>query len=290
MKKSIFLFVVLLTLEACSVLNQSKDDSTDTTALAALVLLNSRTSVAYTLDTTTGCISGVATSLDTSLPSWIKDNFKCQTVKVNGSNYVFSVTDLPNHKSYYYGSTSSLYEALPSGNRSAGNNTITAQSITLTIPSSPSSASSKTATGLSTIGVSVNGVSIFSNDAAPGDTLSSEVATFDKYAGHPQDAGIFHYHAEPTYISNSDSSLIGIALDGYAIYGSKCQQNGTDITPTISTSSTDTTTTLDTNHGHTSVTKNFTTATYHYHLAYDSTATISTLLGDYYHGTPGTSN
>ncbi|MCB1177852.1 MAG: YHYH protein, partial [Leptospiraceae bacterium] len=157
-------------------------------------------------------------------------------------------------------------------------------------PSSPT-VSGSSETPLGTIGVSTNGVAIFSNDAGPGDTLSKEAGTFDTYAGHPQQQGVYHYHAEPIYLTSTNTAnLIGVSLDGYAIYGTKCD-NGTsdtsdDYSP-ASPSSSPTGTGLDSNHGHTTTTTHFSTATYHYHVGLDSTAGITTIFGDYFHGAPG---
>jgi len=221
--------------------------------------------------TSSDCVSGISTQVDTSLPSWIQDNFKCQTVAVSGSNYTFYTTDQPNHASYYWGTSSSLYEDMPSGNM-ANNNSITAQTYTLTIPATPDSGASATST--SVMGVAVNGAIIYNNAAAPGSTLAAEADGFDNANGHPDSSGTYHYHVEPTKISNDDSALIGIALDGYAIYGKKDSDGTTPID-------------LDSNHGHTTTTTHFTTATYHYHVATDSTAGIVTLLGDNFKGTKG---
>lgn len=261
-------------------LTSEDDDNTLTLALAAYVATNKF------LDASTGCIYGVATTLDTALPSWIKDNFKCQTVTVSGSNYVFRTLNYPNYKSYYWGSTSPLYEALPSGNTAAGSNLITAQSLTITIPSVPNTSGSTTATGAQ--GVATNGVVIYNNAANAPDTLASEATTFDNYGGHPQNAGQYHYHAEPGSLSSSDSNLIGIALDGYAVYGLVHKSNsGATNTPTPGGTGADNTTLEGQLHGHTATTQHFATGTYHYHLAQDSTATIKTLIGSNFKGTQG---
>jgi hypothetical protein len=171
---------------------------------------------------------------------------------------------------------------LPSGNTAAGTNKITSQKLVYTIPSSATKGSGTVSTqgGLASIGITINGLAIFNNAAAPPDNLSVEALTFDNFGGHPQNSGVYHHHAGATKITNNDASLVGIILDGYAIYGKKCD-NGT------TTTTDDFTPTLDSLHGHTAVTTHFTTATYHYHLAYDSTATIDTLMGSYFYGSIG---
>jgi YHYH protein len=236
--------------------------------------------------------------MDSALPAWIKNNFKCAVGYVSGTNYVFKSNNLPNTKSYYYGASNGssypLYEALPSGNTPAGTNAVASQNYTYTIPSTPTVSNTQTETDTSggSVGITLNGLAIYNNSAAPGDTLATEAGTFDNYQGHPEKTGVYHHHAAVPYVcentkntSNSaacnNSSLIGIGLDGYAIYGQKCD-NGT------SSTSDDFTPTLDLKHGHTSITQHFSTATYHYHYALDGVATIYTLVGSRFNGKKGT--
>ncbi|AOP32888.1 hypothetical protein A0128_02800 [Leptospira tipperaryensis] len=235
-----------------------------------------------TIDSSSGCVTGVTTCMDSALPSWIKDNFKCSTAYVSGSSYVFKSQNVPNTKSYYYGSTSPLFEALPGGNTPAGTNSISSQKLVYAIPSTPTKGTGTVSTqgGLVSIGITVNGLAIFNNAAAPPDNLSVEALTFDNFGGHPQNQGVYHHHAAVTKVSNNDANLIGIILDGYAIYGEKCDNGtaatGDDFTPT-----------LDSLHGHTAATVHFSTPTYHYHYVLDATATIKTLMGSYFYGTIG---
>jgi hypothetical protein len=297
-----------------------ENDKTDNTALvAAAAYLATRTTSTgstctsststgstvsastATLDSSTGCVTGVTTCMDSALPSWIKDNFKCAIGYVSGSSYVFKSKNVPNTKSYYYTAYTNnvaatnypLYESLPSGNSKAGSNVVASQNLTYTVPATATKGSGTDSTqgGLVSIGITVNGLAIFNNAAAPPDTLAVEAATFDNFQGHPQSSGVYHHHAGvPKVCDNasstsnsgacSNSALIGIALDGYAIYAQKCD-NGT------SSTSDDFTPTLDSLHGHTAVTTHFSTATYHYHYAYDSTATIYTLMGSYFYGNKG---
>ncbi|RHX85155.1 YHYH protein [Leptospira stimsonii] len=287
---------ILILMIGLSVLLCKKDEKNDDLTIATLgfiaatgfcngTLATTGTGVSKataTIDSSSGCVTGVTTCMDSALPSWIKDNFKCSTAYVSGSSYVFKSQNVPNTKSYYYGSTSPLFEALPGGNTPAGNNSISSQKLVYAIPSTPTKGTGTVSTqgGLVSIGITVNGLAIFNNAAAPPDTLAVEAMTFDNFGGHPQNQGVYHHHAAVTKVSNNDANLIGIILDGYAIYGEKCDNGtaatGDDFTPT-----------LDSLHGHTAATVHFSTPTYHYHYVLDATATIKTLMGSYFYGTIG---
>lgn len=268
-----------------------------------------------------GCNNTVSTPycvtyMDSGVSSTISNNFNCIQASVSGSNLIVKSSNLPNYKSYYYGSSSELYETLPSGNKAAGSNLISSQNFKYTIPITGTLATgnlSGTQAGLSSIGVSTNGLAIFNNSANAPDVLYTESFTFDNYAGHPQNSGIYHYHAQPTKLSNDDANLIGVALDGFLIYGKKCNSgSGSDFTPTQPTAAAngtasndtgagngDSATSLDKLHGHTATTKHLTTATYHYHIANDpkaltdatgagySISSFATILGSYFRGVIG---
>lgn len=288
------LLIALSSLSGATASSASSTVSTSCNSSTSLLSATVTTTTA-TLNSTTGCVNGVATCLDSALPSWIKDNFKCVVAYVSGTNYVIKTKNLPNTKSYYYtaysGSTAltsaPLYEALPSGNTTAGRNVIASQNLTFTIPATPSTGSGTVSTqgGLVAIGVTLNGLAVFNNAAAPPDVLASEAITFDNYQGHPQNTGVYHHHAAVPKVCDgvantnnstacSGSKLIGIALDGYPIYS---QKNDSGVAPT-----------LDAFHGTTGTTKEFPNGTYHYRYAYDSTATIYTLMGSFFRGNIGT--
>ncbi|MBN8219695.1 MAG: YHYH protein [Spirochaetes bacterium] len=244
------------------------------------------------------------TTMGDGVSSTFSNNFNCTQVTVSGSNHIFQSSNLPNHKSYYYGSSSNLYEALPSGNTAAGTNKISSQNLKYTIPTTPTLKSGTltgTQAGYVSVGITANGLAVFNNAAAPPDNLSTEALTFDNYAGHPQNSGVYHHHAAVTKVSSgmTNAALVGVALDGYLIYDEYCNSgSGSNFLPTANTNAAtgnsatdsvgDSATSLDRLHGHTATTKHLTTATYHYHYMLDPTATIRTLLGSYFRGVPGT--
>lgn len=220
-------------------------------------------------NTTSTSGTDCTTSIDSDVPAFIRDNFTCVTARVDGSNIVITTKDLPPHASYYYGSGHSLYEALPSG-KTANPNSIQEQNIVLTIPLNPTVSSSTTDSSLGAVGVAINSVAIFNNQAAPGDTLADEIKTFDGGNGHPQNSGMYHYHIEPTKITSDDSKLIGVLLDGFPVYGKKDEDGSTPSD-------------LDAAHGHTHATSHFPAGLYHYHVT-----DTDPYIVEKYRGTPGT--
>lgn len=322
---SILIFALASLVAACAGNNDSTTTASSTTSSSSTTYATTSGTISpttATLNGTTGCITNVNTTIDSAMPSWARDNFKCQVAYTSGTNYIFKSVNLPNHNSFYYcgshgagattcstGQNATLWEALPGGNISAGTNVISTQNLVYTIPQTPTPKTgtlTSTQGGLVAIGITANGIAVFNNAAAPPDTLSVEAQTFDNYGGHPQNSGVFHHHAAVNKLSSNmnDSTLIGVALDGYLIYAEKCD-NGTETTaddvtltaPTAaatgnSTNDTgagngDSATSLDKLHGHTTTTRHLTTPTYHYHYAQDPTATIKTLMGSYFRGTIG---
>lgn len=193
------------------------------------------------------------------------------TVKTNG---------LPDHKSVYYPTTNPLYEPF-AGTTFQGRtfmrnpNTIATQSLTFKIPVNPAVAATHALTPGGPIGVSLNGVPFFNQYAAMNAPLTNEANGFDKYYGHPQNSGQYHYHVEPLYLTTvkaTKSSLLGFLLDGFPVYGP--EENGVTVTNSD----------LDVYHGHTKPTADYPAGIYHYHI----TDADPYLNGSGFYGTPGT--
>ena len=126
------------------------------------------------------------------------------------------------------------------------------------------------------IAIALNGVVIYSNQAAPGDDIFNEVFTFDQCTGHPVPSGQYHYHLEPPAISVESSALIGFMRDGFPIYGIKDADGSTP--------------TLDSAGGHTGTTVDSpSSSVYHYHAATQTDGTNSGyfISTGYYKGTKG---
>ncbi|MBI3395877.1 MAG: YHYH protein [Spirochaetia bacterium] len=289
----------LILLTAAYLLTQSSNPCTNSAYSAGTVGANS------TLSLSGGCVAGVTSSMDSSLPTWIKNNFKCSVGYVQSNYYCFKSKNLVNAHSAYYRS-GTLNEAFTTTGTHTGYtqnpNTIASQNFVYAIPMSPTKNTgtlSGTQNGLVSIGIGVNGLAIFNKAANPPDTLSTEAATFDDQEGHPETTGSFHHHSQfingdgtggsPASLNLTtlaSSNLIGVALDGYAIYGQFCGSATTGQNATASG--------LDAYHGHTTTTPEFSTATYHYHYGgngtgggNDTTAGIPTLMGSYFYGVTG---
>jgi hypothetical protein len=198
------------------------------------------------------------------------------TISVDGNYVVIKSTAIPDHKSPYFPIGDSRYEAYNGSNPlwMQNPNHIISQNLTFKVPISPAEASTHQATPLGPIGVSLNGVPFFNQYAGPGQPLTNEINSFDQYNGHPQQFGQYHYHVEPLYITSlkGKSSLLGVLLDGFPVYGPL--ENGSTLTDTD----------LDAYHGHFGSTPDFPDGIYHYHI----TADAPYINGNGFWGTPGT--
>lgn len=170
----------------------------------------------------------------------------------------------------------------------AGTDPTRAQSYDFTIPTTPEKAASSTATSLGTIGVMISGAALFNPYEGDGSTVAAagnftvknaqgnDVAFLDSCNGHPTPMGSYHYHALPTCVTarvdtkTGPSHIIGIAFDGYPIYGDR-DSNGRKVAKAK----------LDKCNGITSPTPEFPKGTYHYVLldTKDSRSSIRCFTG-----------
>jgi len=228
-----------------------------------------------------GCSKNSTTSTaNIVVPDIYKKIYGATSITNDGTYIYVKTNDLPDHKSVYYPTSNALYEAY-SGTTFGGNtfsknpNTITQQTITFKIPLNPAVNAAHSATPLGAIGVALNGVPLFNQYAGPNQVLTTEIVSFDKYYGHPQNTGMYHYHVEPLYLTtvvSTKSALMGFLLDGFPVYGP--EENGVTLTSSQ----------LDAYHGHTTVTADYPNGIYHYHF----TADAPYLNGSGFYGTPGT--
>ena len=251
--KAIFLTTLIIALISCS-----KSDSTTTTT-------NNNT-----------------TPTSTAVPAVYSKIYGAASITNDGTYITIKTKNLPDHKSTYYPTSNALYEAY-SGPTFGGftfnknPNSIIEQSGTIKIPVNPKLNTAHSPTPLGPIGISLNGVVFFNQYAGPANqALTGEIASFDKYYGHPQQSGMYHYHVEPIYLTtvkSTKSGLMGFLLDGFPVYGPQ-EEDGTLVTNSM----------LDDYHGHTHKTLDYTSGTYHYHFTNEAPY----LNGSGFYGTPGT--
>ncbi len=152
-------------------------------------------------------------------------------------------------------------------------NGIAKQNISFSLPVNPTISDTPSCVPMGMIGLALNGVAIFNAlDAAGRDAVAHE--TQDVCDGHPQSAGIYHYHGPSPCMPGVDGNaqLVGYALDGFGIY-SMYDANGKEITNAD----------LDACHGMTSevMWNGNLTSIYHYVLTQEYPYTIGC-----YRGTP----
>lgn len=205
--------------------------------------------------------SSMTTSVGTGVPDVYKKIYGATEIYVEGTNIVIKTKGRPDHKSPYYQGTQwagTLYEAYNGSNiRYVTNpNRISEVNLTFKIPLNPAVDATHSETPLGSIGVSLNGVPFFNQYAAQRAPLTSEANSFDQYGGHPQQQGQYHYHVEPTYLTNAKgkAALLGFLLDGFPVYGPA--EDGKTVTNAD----------LDNYHGHTHATADYPNGIYHYHV------------------------
>jgi hypothetical protein len=239
---------------------------------AAVVLVMACSSPATPTATSTTTSTATATgSIAANAPAmYQRFSSSSVTITVEGTNVVLKSNAVPDHKSPYWGTSNALYEA-PHAGMIANPNLIVAQTLTLRVPGSPAVASASSDTPMGPIGMAINGVPLFNQYAAGRSPLTGEIISFDRYNGHPQQSGQYHYHLEPLWLTaaNGPSSLIGVLLDGFPVYGPKDSDGSTPSN-------------LDSCNGHSHATADVSSGIYHYHAT-----TAVPYLSGCYKGTAG---
>ncbi|WP_452223376.1 YHYH protein [Lacinutrix chionoecetis] len=174
----------------------------------------------------------------------------------DGTEYYIETTGFPDHTSIYWEPSHALYIDEPGVTKTTQDTYIgggQGEAASFTVDATPNLTGATVSTQLNTIGIAVSGASIFNDQEGMGD-LDQAAQSLD-WAGAHKGPGVYHYHLEPTPISNDDDSLVGILLDGVFIYGRQCSSTGTHPTD------------LDASGGHTSTTQ-YTDGVeeYHYHI------------------------
>lgn len=235
-----------------------------TSAILLALACASPTSPSAATTTTTTTTTGTS-----GAPAWYTKFGTAVTISTEGTNVVLRSTGVPDHASPYWGTGHALYEA-PHAGMMVNPNRIATQSIVMRVPTTPTRATASD-TPMGVMGIAVNGVALFNQYAAGRSPLTNEIISFDRYNGHPQQQGQYHYHLEPLWLTGRDgmAALIGVLLDGYPVYGPR-ESDGS--LPSG----------LDTCNGHTHATADFASGTYHYHV----TTTVPYISGCFA-GAPG---
>lgn len=224
--------------------------------------------------------TGGSDPANSDIPAVYQKIYGATDMYLDGDFIIIKTEGRPDHKSPYYQGTAyetDLYEAYNGNNPDwhKNPNTISALDATYRIPLNPTASRTTTPTGLGSIGVSLNGVAFFNQYAGPNNQpLTNEINSFDQYAGHPQNTGVYHYHLEPVFLTanSGQEALMGFLLDGFPVYGP--MEDGMMVEESD----------LDAFHGHKHATDDFPDGIYHYHIT-DQDPYIN---GSGYYGTPGT--
>ena len=125
---------------------------------------------------------------------------------------VIQVNGVPDHNSPYFDASDDRNVAYSGTNENFNlnpNRIDLNANYTYKIPLNPTAASNPRPTQLGSIGVALNGVSFYNQYAGPNNQpLTDEIDSFDQYNGHPQRVGEYHYHVEPTYLTQSQGNNV----------------------------------------------------------------------------------
>ena len=224
-----------------------------------------------------GTISTQAALKAAPWASAVKTTYKSTSVAM-------STTDIPNHKRDAYYAVPNAGVVVPTSSTAhVVKDPTKAQSLSFTFPTKPSYTAKVTDSPLGSIGLMISGAVLYNPYEGDGTTVamssnfsvtmsSGTKAWFvDHCAGHPTpDVGQYHYHAGSSCVESKvdtkmgASHLIGVALDGFPIYGPR-DING----KTVAVKS------LDRCNGIKSATPEFPKGIYHYVLPDTTDATSS---------------
>ncbi|XP_069140992.1 uncharacterized protein [Argopecten irradians] len=113
-------------------------------------------------------------------------------------------------------------------------NTLVTRSDVFTVPKDPQIGATTGCLSMGPIGMAVTGSMIYDPLNAQGQNAveGPTKEQFDSYGGHTDPQGIYHYHQIPgswLYTGEADE-LLGVAFDGFPIYGPMASDLGRDVT------------------------------------------------------------
>ena len=222
-----------------------------------------------------------------SKASW----FSNVKVSFSGDSVVIASDGLPNWMAEKYAKPNAgvvVPQSASDVTLDLASNLVYAQKLSYTLTLNPTKAASVTSTSLGPIGILANGAVIFNPYEGDGKTVAVTGNVYltdangvkwgflDVCNGHPGMGGMYHYHGMPPCVTSvidkvgGPSHILGLAFDGYLIYGNK------DINGKLITSAQ-----LDTCNGITSATPEFPAGVYHYVLTEEKSnrSTINCFAG-----------
>lgn len=164
------------------------------------------------------------------------------TITYSGTTVRLRSNGIPNHaRPAQYAVPTAGGGAVPTAaTAAAANDPTKAQSYDFTIPTRPTKTAKTTAAPLGSIGLMISGAVLFNPYEGDGKTAAlasnftvkgdggADVPFVDACSGHPTPmAGQYHYHGLPACVtaevdtSTGPSHIIGIAFDGFPIYGAR---------------------------------------------------------------------
>ncbi len=291
-------FLVVLGFGGIALPACSSSSSSDSTALAGETVAESAIAGdTVVTDTTAPAADATAAAApvaqgSTDMTAGLEGAKWASNVKVTiaDGRFRFVSDGLPNHsRQAEYALPNAGVRVPDASTATAGADPTTAQSYDYSIPTVPTKAASPTDASLGTIGVMISGAALFNPYEGDGSTVAmasnfavknakgEDVAFLDSCNGHPTPMGQYHYHALPKCVTSQvdsvggPSHIIGVAFDGYLIYGDR-DANGGVVTKDQ----------LDACNGITSPTPEFPDGVYHYVLldTADSTSSIRCFTGN----------
>ncbi len=279
--------LVLISVVAASCGSDSASESGAADTTTAVTTAESTTTTVTTAESTTTAPTGTTTDLTAGYQQamW-GDNV---TVTYTDGLLRYVSDGLPNHeRNAEYAVPNGGVMVPDASSASAAPDPTKAQTYDYSITMVPTFADSPTDASLGAIGVMISGAALFNPYEGDGTTVATQsnfsvknaagedVWFLDDCAGHPNPMGQYHYHALPKCvvatvdIASGPSHIIGIAFDGFPIYGDR-DIDGNQLTATD----------LDACNGITSPTPEFPGGVYHYALldVADSTSSIRCFSG-----------
>jgi YHYH protein len=219
------------------------------------------------IDTDAGTFDFTAKIAVQGAVSWPSHTF---AATLSGATRTITGNGLPDHTT----GTFPIAKTDPAYAYDMNPNSIAAQTISWSLPATPTAATTPSCLDGGPIGILLTGAQLY--DALDGegrDAVAHEVQ--DACQAHPDMSSSYHYHSVTICIADpgtGHSALLGYARDGFGIYGVR-GESGETLTNAD----------LDACHGHThSITWDGATVTlYHYHATYEFPYTVGC-----YNGTP----